>query len=185
MEKLRLTESQKTDLLKTVRYTIEKKLRGKSTIEKPSLDDEVFSQNYGLFVTLTTDGNLRGCIGYLEGYKPIRDAVQEMAIQAAFHDPRFHPLKEDEYDKIDIEISILYPLEEVTDFSTIKVGRDGLVMERGFHKGLLLPQVATEYGWNRERFMNETCRKAGMESFCWENGAKVLKFEAEVFNEQA
>jgi AmmeMemoRadiSam system protein A len=183
MEKLKLSLEEKTTLFKTVRLTIEEKLFGKISVPMPSLAAPVFSQNYGLFVTLTMDKNLRGCIGYVEGIKPLREAVKEMAIQAAFHDPRFNPLQKEELDKIHIEISILYPLEEVKDFSRIKVGRDGLVMERGFNRGLLLPQVAAEYEWDNIEFMNQTCRKAGMEKECWNNGARVLKFEAEVFGE--
>jgi AmmeMemoRadiSam system protein A len=184
MDKIKLSKEQKIKLLKTVRATIEQKLFGSPKTEFPDLSGDIFSRNFGLFVTLTTNGHLRGCIGYVEGIKPIREAVKDMAIQAAFHDPRFYPLKEDEYTELEIEISILYPLEKIKDINQIEVGRDGLVMERGFHKGLLLPQVATEHNWDRERFLNETCRKAGLESFAWENGAIIYKFEAEVFNEK-
>lgn len=127
---------------------------------------------------------LKGCIGNIAGVKPLRDSVKEMAIEAAFRDPRFTPLAKNELGNITFEISILYPLEEVSDYNEIEPGRHGLVMERGYQKGLLLPQVASEYGWNREEFMNQTCRKAGMENFCWENDAKVYKFEAVVFNEK-
>ncbi len=183
MEKIRLNMEQKAALLKTVHAVIGEKLYGRNSTPYPSLEDIIFSKQFGLFVTLTIDGNLRGCIGYVEGFKPIREAVKEMAIEAAFHDPRFHPLQKDEYKFVSVEISILYPIEKVKDFSEIQVGRDGLIMERGFHRGLLLPQVATEYGWNREEFMNHTCQKAGLENACWKNGADVYKFEAEVFNE--
>jgi AmmeMemoRadiSam system protein A len=184
MEKLKLTEEQKKTLLKTVRATIERELKQPTPSPMPSMEDEVFSGKFGLFVTLTIQGNLRGCIGYVEGVKPIREAVEDMAIQAAFHDPRFYPLAQKEYSGLDIEISILYPVEEVADLESIQVGRDGLIMEKGYRRGLLLPQVAAEYGWDRTRFLNETCRKAGLEPFAWENGAKVYKFEAEIFNEE-
>lgn len=184
MSKLKLELRHKRALIQTVRSTIEAKLFDSAKTPMPDLEDEIFSQNFGLFVTLTIKGNLRGCIGYVEGIKPIRLAVQDMAVQAAFHDPRFYPLKESEYSGLEVEISILYPLEKVTDIEQIQVGRDGLVMERGFHKGLLLPQVATDHGWDRNRFLNETCRKAGLEGFCWENGATIYKFEAEVFGEE-
>lgn len=184
MEKLKLTDEQKVRLLKTARFCIQRQLSGKTDEPIPELKDPVFGEKYGIFVTLTMNEDLRGCIGYVEGVKPLREAVKDMAIQAAFHDPRFYPLSKEEYPSLDVEISILYPVEAVKNFSEIQVGRDGLIMERGYSKGLLLPQVATEYGWSREEFMNQTCRKAGMESFCWENGAKVSKFEAEVFNEK-
>ncbi|OHD57028.1 MAG: hypothetical protein A2Y33_08865 [Spirochaetes bacterium GWF1_51_8] len=183
MEKLRLSAEQKKELLRTVRATIERKLELADPIPMPGLNDEIFGQKFGLFVTLTIEDNLRGCIGYVEGVKPIREAVQEMSVQAAFHDPRFYPLTAKEYPGLSVEISILYPVEEVANLEDIAVGRDGLILEKGYRRGLLLPQVATEYGWDRTRFLNETCRKAGLEPFAWENGAKVYKFEAEVFNE--
>lgn len=184
MTKLKLTDAQKVLLLKTARFRIQEHLFDKTDEPVPELKEPVFGEKYGMFVTLTINDDLRGCIGYVEGVKPLREAVKDMALQAAFHDPRFYPLSKEEYVSIAVEISILYPVEAVKNFSDIQVGRDGLIMERGYSKGLLLPQVATEYGWSREEFMNQTCRKAGMESFCWENGAKVLKFEAEVFNEK-
>jgi AmmeMemoRadiSam system protein A len=182
--RIELTAEQKKKLLLSARLAIEEKLFGKISTPYPSLADKVFDLAAGIFVTLTIDGELRGCIGYVEGVKPIREAVKEMACEAAFHDPRFRPLRKDEFSRIMLEISILTPLEEVKDLKSIEVGRHGLVMQRGFHRGLLLPQVAVEYGWGREEFLNQTCRKAGMEPYCWENGAKVFCFEAFVFNEQ-
>jgi len=183
MKKIQLTEQQKKDLLKTARLTIQKALIKNVSEDFPPLNDEIFSKKYGMFVTLTINGRLRGCIGYIEGIKPLREAVKELALESAFKDPRFYPLSAEEFEKIKIEISILYPLEEVKDINEIIVGKHGLVMERGYNRGLLLPQVAVEYGWSREEFLNQTCRKAGMESYCWENGAKIYKFEAEVFGE--
>ncbi|MFN3659714.1 MAG: AmmeMemoRadiSam system protein A [Brevinematales bacterium] len=182
--RVELTKEQKKALLQTARFAIEERLFGKISGIYPDLSHRLFSEKCGLFVTLTKEGNLRGCIGYVEGVKPIRDAVREMACEAAFHDPRFHPLQREEFPFIEIEISILTPLEEVRDVRQIKVGRHGLVMQRGYHRGLLLPQVAIEYGWGREEFLNQTCRKAGMEPYCWENGAKVFSFEALVFGER-
>ncbi len=184
MKKIKLNDNQKKELLKVARMTIERMLTGKESPDIPSLSDEVFSQNYGIFVCLKVNNGLRGCIGNIEGVKSIRDSIKEMAIESAFRDPRFPPLAKNELDKIEIEVSILYPLEEVKDYSKIEPGKHGLVMERGYQKGLLLPQVATENNWDREEFMNQTCRKAGMENYCWENDAKVFKFEAVVFNEK-
>lgn len=182
--KLKLTKEQKKKLIETARLTIKKSLYEKIDENFPDLSDDIFGESYGMFVTLTIRGRLRGCIGYLEGIKPLREAVKDLAIQSAFKDPRFYPLTKEEFKHIKIEISILYPLEEVKDINEIEVGKHGIVMERGFNKGLLLPQVATEYGWTREEFLNQTCRKAGMETYCWENGAKIFKFEAEVFGEE-
>ncbi len=184
MIKIELSNSQKKDLLRYARMTIEQMLTGKEVEGKPSLSDEVFSQKQGLFVCLTIKGELRGCIGITEGIKSIREVIKEMSIEASFHDPRFPPITKNELKDISIEISILYPLEAVENFSEIVPGKHGLVMERGYQKGLLLPQVAVEHGWDREEFMNQTCRKAGMENFCWENDAKVYKFEAVIFNEE-
>ena len=184
MGKVKLSEEQKQKMLLVVREVIQGELSGNPGFQKTKLDDDIFNAHYGLFVTLKISGQLRGCIGYVEGVKALREAVPEMAREAAFHDPRFYPLNNEEFAKIEVEISVLYPLEKINDISEISVGRDGLVMERGFHKGLLLPQVATEYHWDRKRFLNETCRKAGMESYCWENDAKVFRFEAEVFGDE-
>lgn len=183
MEKLKLSESEKKSLLIKARREIEKKLGMPPGGPDADLSAPIFESRYGMFVTLTIDGELRGCIGTIEGTRSLRQSVSEMAVQSAFHDPRFYPLNAEEFKGVSIEISILYPLERVTDVNDIQVGRDGLVMEREYHRGLLLPQVATEWGWDRETFLNQTCRKAGMEAFCWENGAAVYKFEAEVFNE--
>ncbi len=184
MSKIRLDEKQKNQLLQAVRESILAELECRDYDAALTLTDPIFSEQYGIFVTLTIHSHLRGCIGFIEGVKPLSEAVQEMALQAAFHDPRFYPLSLKEFGEIEVEISILYPLEDVADPAQVEVGRHGLVMERGYHRGLLLPQVAVEQGWDRERFLNETCRKAGMEAFCWENGAKIQKFEAEVFGEK-
>ena len=182
INKLKLSTEQKKLLLNSARYNIQKHL-GIEITSAPDLSSSEFNQKFGLFVTLTINDELRGCIGFIEGIKPLREAIEEMAIQAAFHDPRFTPLNKTEFQHIAIEISILYPVENVTNIEEIMVGRDGLIMERGYNRGLLLPQVATEYGWDRETFMNQTCRKAGMEAGCWKNGAMIKKFEAEIFNE--
>ncbi len=184
MKKLKLTTNQKKSLLKTARLTIQHKLDKNLKEAVSVLGDSVFSEVYGLFVTLSIEGHLRGCIGYIEGVEPIRDAISRIALEAAFHDPRFSPLNFSELPEIELEVSILYPLETVTALEEIQVGRDGLVMSRGMYKGLLLPQVATEWNWEREEFLNQTCRKAGMEVHCWENGAIIQKFEADVFSEK-
>lgn len=184
MDILSLNQSQQKDLLQYVRAILEERLLGKALIAPPVLRDEVFTQKYGMFVTLTLNGKLRGCIGMIEGKATLREAAGEMAIQSAFHDPRFLPLSADELSRIKIEISILYPPQPLLQASEIKIGRDGLIMEKGYHRGLLLPQVAVEHGWDTEEFMNQTCRKAGLESFCWENGAKTSRFMAVVFQEE-
>jgi hypothetical protein len=106
-----------------------------------------------------------------------------MAVAAATEDPRFPPVSSQEMKDIAIEISVLTPLRTISDPTEIKVGRDGIVIEQGFYRGLLLPQVATEYGWTREEFLDHTCLKAGLAKGCWRQGATIKIFSAQVFNE--
>ena len=138
----------------------------------------------GAFVTLKKQGRLRGCIGLIEGKKPLYETVEEMAQTAAFKDPRFRPVKEDEFKELDIEISALTPLRQIEDVNEIEVGRHGIYIVKGFHSGLLLPQVATEYNWDRNTFLRETCVKAGLPLNAWKDkGTKIFIFSASVFGE--
>lgn len=147
--------------------------------------DEIFKEKRGAFVTLHINGRLRGCIGYIAGIKPIPETIIDMAIASAFKDPRFPPLKREEFEKIDIEISVLTPIERVNNIDEIQVGRDGLIISNGYRQGLLLPQVATEYGWNREQFLEHTCYKAGLPGDAWKwKDTKIEKFSAQVFGEK-
>lgn len=138
----------------------------------------------GAFVTLHRSGDLRGCIGRIDAPDPLAEVVAECAVSAAIRDPRFPPVTRDELPLLQLEISILTPLEPVGDVSEIDVGRHGLVLRQGFHSGLLLPQVATEWGWDRDTFLAQTCRKAGLPADAWRRGAEIFKFEAEVFGEE-
>jgi AmmeMemoRadiSam system protein A len=138
----------------------------------------------GAFVTLHRDGDLRGCIGHIEPNEPLGAVVRRCAVAACSTDPRFPPLAADELDAIDIEISLLGPLEPIAGPEDIVVGRHGLVVERGWQRGLLLPQVATEWNWDADAFLEHTCQKAGLPHGAWREGAKVWRFEAEVFSEQ-
>jgi len=136
------------------------------------------------FVTLEKGGNLRGCIGYTTAVAPLVQIVAECAIKAAVQDPRFPPVEADELDHLHIEISVLTPLETVTSLEQITVGRDGLMISRGSRRGLLLPQVATEYGWDREEFLRHTCRKAGLpEDAYLDPDVTIQSFRAVVFEE--
>src|SRR3954451_15216089 len=138
----------------------------------------------GAFVTLQTNGNLRGCIGHIEPTEPLGTVVPRCAVAACSTDPRFPPLAPEELDAIDIEISLLGPLQPIAGPQDIVIGRDGLVVERGWQRGLLLPQVATEWNWNADTFLAHTCRKAGLPPDAWNKGAKLWRFEAEVFAEE-
>lgn len=145
---------------------------------------ETLKEQCGAFVTLRLDGKLRGCIGHMTGVKPLHKAVEELAQSSAFHDPRFPSLQERELDKIDIEITVLTPLEEISDLSALEVGRHGIYIQQGGRSGVLLPQVATEQGWDRNTFLEHTCRKAGLPGSCWKDpNTKISIFEGIIFKE--
>jgi AmmeMemoRadiSam system protein A len=137
----------------------------------------------GAFVTLRIKGRLRGCIGYPEPERPLLDVVEHCAVSAAISDPRFPPLTIAEWDDVDLELSVLGPIEPVDHISEVVVGRDGLIVEFGRRRGLLLPQVAVEWKWDATEFASQTCIKAGLPPDAWQKGAKLFKFEAEVFSE--
>jgi AmmeMemoRadiSam system protein A len=181
---IELTKEQQVKLLKLARKTIAESL-GLHVDEKLDLGDEIFKEMCGAFVTIHIKGRLRGCIGYIQGIKSIPDTIIDMAKASAFKDPRFPPLREDEYPLIDIEISVLSPIEPVKNVSDIKVGRDGLIISRGFNSGLLLPQVPVEQRWDLDTFLENTCYKAGLPGNAWqEKGTKIEKFSAQVFGEK-
>lgn len=139
----------------------------------------------GAFVSIHGDDDLRGCLGRLETDRPVADVVAHLAAVVADSDPRFAPVAPDELPTLVIEISVLTPEREVADVSEIEVGRHGLIVEQGSRRGLLLPQVATEHGWDRETFLEHTCVKAGLPPDAWRRGARVFRFEAQVFQENA
>jgi AmmeMemoRadiSam system protein A len=139
----------------------------------------------GAFVTLKRGGRLRGCIGTLECRRPLDEEVARVAVSAAREDPRFEPLRASELDDLDVEVSVLGPLEPIDPFdpAAIDIGRHGLVVEQGHRRGLLLPQVATEWNWGREEFLAQTCVKAGLSPDAWRHGAKTYRFAADVFGD--
>lgn len=180
-----LTKDQQIKLLQHARNTIADALSIETSPDVLMFDDVIFNNKCGAFVTLHERGNLRGCIGYIAGVKPIPDTIHDMALSSAFKDPRFRPLSKNEYEEIDIEISVLTPIEEVRDVSEIIVGRDGIIISRGMNQGLLLPQVATEQGWDLNTFLEHTCYKAGLPADAWKMpGTKIEKFSAQVFGEK-
>ncbi len=178
-----LNKQEKKYLLQIARETIKAKLFD-LPLPKPEPIGENLKVKSGAFVTINKHGHLRGCIGYIAGFKPLYEAIPELAISAAFNDPRFPPLQKDEFEHLEIEISVLTPLEEIKDINEIEVGKHGLMVEQGFYQGLLLPQVATEYGWDKETFLQETCLKAGLPAHCWQDPAtKIFKFSAIIFSD--
>ena len=146
-------------------------------------DAGILARPGGVFVTLHKGGSLRGCIGHIEPNEPLGKVVPRCAVAAASTDPRFPPITADELKRIDIEISLLGPLERIHGPGEIIVGRHGLVVEQGWQRGLLLPQVATEWNWDAETFLAHTCHKAGLPRDAWQRGASIYRFEAEVFGE--
>ncbi|PWB76326.1 hypothetical protein C3F09_00630 [candidate division GN15 bacterium] len=144
--------------------------------------NERLEQKRGLFVTLTLDGDLRGCIGMIRARDPLSQAVAGMAQAAAFEDPRFPELAREEFERLEYEISILSPLERIRDLSDIRVGRDGLMIKLDMHSGLLLPQVASEHGWNAAQFLENVCLKAGLPRNSYKDKhAEIYRFTADVF----
>ena len=170
-------------LFRVARESLEAHLKGEKAA-LPQATSQTLSQPSGVFVTLHRGGRLRGCIGYLEAMKPLLAAVQEMAVAAAFQDPRFPPLRQDELADLDVEISVLSPMCQIKHIEEIQVGRDGIYLERDPCRGLLLPQVATEYGWDRTTFLKQTCVKAGLPPEAWEDPAtRIFIFSAKILHE--
>jgi uncharacterized protein len=137
----------------------------------------------GAFVSIHVGDDLRGCVGRPESDLPLIDVVRRCAVSAATSDSRFPALHSSEWPRVSIEISVLGPIEPVADLLEIEVGRHGLIAQLGPRRGLLLPQVATEWGWEREEFVRHTCRKAGLADDAWRTGAQLFKFEAQVFGD--
>jgi uncharacterized protein len=175
-----LTDDQKRFVLDLARVAVVEQVTGER-ITWP-LPRELPAAS-GVFVTLKARGVLRGCLGTLESRDGLAPDVARCAADAASADPRFAAVSPGELPEISIEVSVLGPLEEIDPFdaSAIVIGRHGLVVERGRHRGLLLPQVATEWDWTREQFLRQTCLKAGLDGDAWQRGARVFRFEAEVF----
>jgi AmmeMemoRadiSam system protein B/AmmeMemoRadiSam system protein A len=178
---LGLTGEEKKILLQVAQSSIERQLKG----EKPSrieISGEHLKERRGAFVSLHKHGQLRGCIGTIHPNKPLHQVVEEMAAAAAFEDSRFDPLTAHELKDLTLEISVLTPLQRVKDIKEIEVGLHGLYIKKGFYSGLLLPQVATDYRWNRQTFLEETCRKAGLPRDAWkEKGTEIYLFSADIF----
>ena len=179
-----LTPEEKRELLRIAREAIAAALQGKSQ-RRGSTPSGGLASPSGAFVTLRLGHELRGCIGYIESAEPVADVVAEVAVRAAFEDPRFPPVTPAEFRKISLEVSVLSPMRRVGDISEIEVGVHGLVIERGGRRGLLLPQVAVEFGWDRMEFLANVCRKAGLPREAWMGpGAALYVFSAELAAEE-
>ena len=178
-----LTMVEKRQLMEIAKATIDAVVRGNPVPEFEPVSSTVREER-GAFVTIRQRGQLRGCIGYIIPVKPLYLTVREVAESAALKDPRFPPVSIDELPYLEYEISALSPIRKIEDVKEIEVGRDGIIIRRGYYQGLLLPQVATEYGWNREQFLEHTCKKAGLPANAWKNpDTEISIFSAEVFDE--
>jgi AmmeMemoRadiSam system protein A len=180
-----LNAKQKKRLLDIAKTTIEAYVKDKRNLDFKE-DDPVLNKEMGAFVTIHEKGELRGCIGNMIGRGPLYVTVRNMAIAAATQDPRFPPLRQDEVKDIDIEISVLSPMEKIDDPDKIVMGKHGVMVQKGFAGGVYLPQVATETGWSKEEFMNSLClHKAGIPVDSWKTGrCEIYIFTAEVFSER-
>src|SRR5579875_1469751 len=179
---LPLSETDCQFLLRLARRELEEKILAQplpamgeipSSPERPS----------GAFVTLHEGGRLRGCIGRVETVAPLHLTVRECALSAAIHDPRFDPVRPEKVENLHIEISVLSSFQEIQP-EEIEVGRHGLLVSHGGRRGLLLPQVAVEWEWDRMRFLEETCAKAGLPLDAWQRGARIQAFTAQIFAEK-
>ncbi len=175
---------EKRILLEDARETISAQLAARVPRYRDHASPE-FSALRGAFVTLHLDDALRGCIGHIEGKKSVRENIRELALSSAFRDPRFPPLSGDELFLVDIEISLLTPIEEVPSPGHFLPGRDGLLIELNYSSAVFLPQVATEQGWDRSQTLTHLCLKAGLPADAWKNETmKFFTFQAEVFSEK-
>ncbi len=178
-----MTKDEKVYLLEAARKSI-KNVGGEKSETIPSSSFPIMNEKRGAFVTLEKNGSLRGCIGFVEAYKPLIETVWEMAAAAASQDPRFSKVVPGEVDSIEIEISVLSPLRQIKTPDEITTGEDGLLIKKGFYSGLLLPQVASRYRWNNIQFLEQTCIKAGLEKDEWKEGSEIYAFTAEIFSEK-
>ncbi len=178
-----LSNSEKLELLKLARTTLEAYFEH-GTIPTYHTASDALQARKGAFVTLHNSGRLRGCIGQLYPDRELYKVVQSCVLSAALEDTRFLPVRKEELPDLDIEISVLTPFERVRDINEIEVGRHGLYVVQGRYRGLLLPQVATQYQWDRTTFLEQTCRKAGLPEMAYQDPRTIIhRFEAEVFSE--
>jgi len=178
-----LTDDDKAALLRIAREAVVAEVS--NLPPRPSTTPRELPGASGVFVTLKRRNELRGCIGTLQCRAGLAEEVARTARESATEDPRFPPVSMNEIPELSLEISVLGPLEQIdpAEEGAIIVGRHGLVVEQGVRRGLLLPQVAPEWGWTAEQFLRQTCRKAGLPEEAWQHGARVFRFEADVFGE--
>jgi AmmeMemoRadiSam system protein A len=179
-----LNDAERRELLQIARESVRRAVLGEE-LPEPTTSSQRLLQFRGAFVTLLKDGQLRGCIGYTEAVKPLIQVVSEVAAKSAVDDPRFPPVDPEELDEIELEISVLSSMTKISDPNEIQVGKHGLLLENGYFRGLLLPQVAVEYHWDRNAFLENTARKAGLPPSAWKDPNTTLyTFSAEIIHER-
>ncbi len=190
MSQTRLTKEEGQLLINIARENINSYIVGEDYSPDMELP-EIFNEKLGVFVTLSYNGKLRGCIGYPEPYMQLIEGVLDVSIAAAFEDPRFNPISKEEFDLTKIEISVLTKPElvEINSyedyFSLLEIGRDGLIIENSHHRGLLLPQVPLEWNWDIKDYLENLCYKAGLHKDAWkEEKTKIYSFQAQIFEEE-
>lgn len=177
-----LTPEHRAALLAIARRAIRERARGGHDVI-PEADDPALQAPGAAFVTITRDGDLRGCIGYVDPIKPLAEAVAHCAASAATADPRFPPVTPEEFPHLRVEVSVLSPLRVIPDPTAIEVGTHGLYISQAGRHGLLLPQVATEFGWDRDTFLRQACLKAGLPGDAWQRGAEIQVFSVDRFTD--
>jgi len=183
---INLTKEQKIKMLKIVRESISTCIKDRKLMENND-KDPVFDKNYGVFVTLNKDNQLRGCVGLIEPVKALRQGLVEMSCAAALQDTRFTPVSLDEMKNIEVEISILSPPKKIKSVDEIVLGKHGVIVKEGYNTGVFLPQVATETGWSKDEFLSELCQqKAGLPRDAWkkDKNLEMYIFTAYVFSEK-
>jgi len=178
-----LSDADKSELLEIARQTLQSHFTENTTPQNLPASESL-KEKKGAFVSLHNRDELRGCIGQLFPDMEVSEVVRHCVISAASEDTRFHPVTKDEVPDLTIEISVLTPFHRIMQIEQIEVGKHGLYMVRGYHRGLLLPQVASEYGWDRVDFLRHTCAKSGLPEYAWQDPkTEIYTFEAEVFSE--
>lgn len=181
---MKISKKGKTEALALARWALEYYIDTNSS-HTPSISDPILNEMRGVFVTLTIAGELRGCVGTLEPVQPLKETICDIAVKSATRDPRFTPLKPEEIKDVRIEISILTPHEPIQNPNQIKVGEDGLMVEKGDNRGVLLPQVAVEEQWDSLTFLEHTCLKAGIPKDAWKDkDCQIFRFQAVILSEE-
>jgi AmmeMemoRadiSam system protein A len=174
-----LSGDQKSVLLELARTAVTARVLGQTPLR---VDSVAMPEVCGVFVTIKRGGELRGCLGTLTDGCRLAEEIVRCAANSATEDPRFEPVSADELPQLRLEVSVLGPLERIdAEPHAFTIGVHGLVVEQGARRGLLLPQVATEWDWTPVQFLRQTCVKAGLRADAWQRGAEVYRFTAEVF----